>query len=357
MTRRALLSLLPAYLAAAEKKQGPKHGALPPQRGEFVRFTDAVTENIVVRLTNPAHGSFLPTSENRFVSSREAFLVFSSERTGSAMPYRANLRTGAVTPIGATKTLAARSLALDWRERELYVIDGGELKAIDLKRLRSRTIAEDIGDFHLAGPGNEIVIRRQQKLQLIAQKEKTVIADGAASRGIVSPIGTGCAFTRQETPGENQFWYVAFDGSKSVLLTKGRIWAPFWRPDAKALLFLRAVERERYTASELREVPLDGSPERLIAETSQFATFAPNGDGSVIVGASRSRAQPDLVLLLREERREMVLCEHHAKQPAAVSPAFSPNSQRVYFESDREGKSALYSVNVELLVEQTKDQE
>ena len=357
MTRRALLSLLPGYLAAAEKKHKPKPGNLPPQRGEFVWFADPVTENIVVRLTNPEHCSFLPNSENRFVSSREAFLVFSSDRTGTVTPYRANLRTGAVAPIGAAKTLAARSLALDRREREVYLIDGGELKAIDLRRLRPRTLAEDVGDFHVAGPKNEIVIRRQQKLQLIAQKEKTWIADGAASRGIVNPAGTGCAFMRQETPGENQFWYVAFGGGKPVLLTKGRISAPFWRPDAKALLFLRAVERERYTASELREVALDGSPERLIAETSQFATFAPNGDGSVIVGASRSRAQPDLVLLLREERREMVLCEHQAKQPAAVSPAFSPNSQRVYFESDREGKSALYSVNVESLVEQTRDQE
>jgi oligogalacturonide lyase len=164
-------------------------------------------------------------------------------------------------------------------------------------------------------------------------------------------------FPRIEKPGEIEFWYASFDGSKPVLLAKGEVSGPTWRPDGAALLFLRAVNHEHYTASELREVALDGSPERLIAETSQFGAFAPNGDGSVFVGASKSKAQPNILLLLRNERREMVLCEHHASQSASVSPAFSPNSQRVYFESDRDGKWAIYSVNVEALVEKTRDQD
>ena len=32
-------------------------------------------------------------------------------------------------------------------------------------------------------------------------------------------------------------------------------------------------------------------------------------------------------------------------------PVFSPDARRVYFQSDREGKPAIYSVNVEQLVE------
>lgn len=356
MTRRALLSLLPAYLAAADNPKKPKRTSSPPQRGEFLRFFDPLTENLVVRLTNPAHNSFLPGAGNRFASSREGFLVFSSERTGAAMPYRANLRTGSVTPIAETKALAPRSLALDWRDRELYLIDSRELKAMELSRPHPRKVVEDIDDFHLAGPQNELVILKGQKLELITQRGHRPVADGATSRGIVKPIGGGCAFARQETPGESEFWYVGFDGGKPVLLTKGTISAPFWRPDGKTLLFLRDVKRERYIASELREVALDGSPERRIAETSQFAAFAPNGDGSVFVGASRSKAQPNVLLLLRQPHREMVLCEHRATRAALVSPAFSPNSQRVYFESDREGNWALYSVNVEALVEQTREQ-
>jgi oligogalacturonide lyase len=357
MTRRALLNLLPVSLAAATANQ-PKRSSSPPQRGEFVRFADPVTENLVVRLTNPAHNSFLPNPGNRFASSREGFLIFSSDRTGEATPYRANLRTGAVAPIAETKLLAARSLALDWRERELYLlVEEGSLRATELARPRTRRIAESVDDFHLAGPKNELIIRRARKLELIVGGGRKLIAEGVASRGLVKPTGGGCIFSRIETPGETEFWYVSFDGANPVMLTKGAVSAPFWRPDGAALLFLRAVKREHYTASELREVPLDGSPERFIAETSQFASFAPNGDGSVFVGASQSKAQPNILLMLREERREMVLCEHHAGEPSSVSPAFSPNSQRVYFESDREGRWAIYSVNVELLVEKTRDQD
>ena len=47
----------------------------------------------------------------------------------------------------------------------------------------------------------------------------------------------------------------------------------------------------------------------------------------------------------------MTLCQHHASRPASVSPVFSPDARRVYFQSDEEGKEAIYSVNVELLVE------
>jgi oligogalacturonide lyase len=93
--------------------------------------------------------------------------------------------------------------------------------------------------------------------------------------------------------------------------------------------------------------------EQLVANTSQFASFSPNADGSVFVGASRSKAQPSIVLLLRASRRELTLCEHGSKNAAKVSPVFSPDSRRVYFQSEREGKSAIYSVNVESLIEST----
>ena len=52
-------------------------------------------------------------------------------------------------------------------------------------------------------------------------------------------------------------------------------------------------------------------------------------------------------------RRELTLCEHHSSDPFTVTPIFSPDSQRVFFQSDRDGKPALYRVQVERFVEET----
>ena len=131
-------------------------------------------------------------------------------------------------------------------------------------------------------------------------------------------------------------------GAKPVLLTKGAISNPFWTPDGGSLLFLRDVSHQPdVTLSEIHEVGLDGASERCVAPTSMFASFAPNFDASVFVGASRSKAQPNVVLLLRSAKRELTLCQHHASHASAVSPVFSPDARRVYFQSDEEGKSAL----------------
>lgn len=118
-------------------------------------------------------------------------------------------------------------------------------------------------------------------------------------------------------------------------------------------MFLRDVPKNGVFLSEVREVKPEEGKERCVSQTSQFAAFAPNEDDSVFVGASRSKAQPNVILLLRSAQRELTLCEHHASHPAEVKPAFSPDSRRVYFQSDRDGKSAIYSVNVEQLVEPT----
>ena len=37
-----------------------------------------------------------------------------------------------------------------------------------------------------------------------------------------------------------------------------------------------------------------------------------------------------------------------------MAPIFSPDSQRVYFQSDRHGKPAIYDMHIEKLVEKTE---
>ena len=356
MTRRTLLSLVPFSALAAVNRQTRRRTTRPLNAaGEFVRFTDPVTENIVVRLTRPSSQSFLPETENRFVSSREAFLVLASDRTGAFAPFHANLRSGMITQIAEASALQRRSLALDAKEHELYFLDGDLLRSVSLPHGKPKTIADSVTGYHLGGRSNTLVIRQDDKLYRWTSRARQHLADGASSRGVVNPLENGCFFLRGNAEDAKEIWYVSFRGDKPKLLAKGSISSPYWRPDGETVLFLNRVNRRSYIASIVCEAALDGSPAREVVETSQFACFAPNSNGSVFVGASQSKAQPDIVILLRGAKREMVLCEHRAANPRAVCPAFSPNSQRVYFQSDHEGKSSLYSVNVERLVTETED--
>jgi len=347
MTRRTLLALLPAGLTA---NTGKKVQPLP-RVGEFVPFIDPTTEARVVRLTNPSSTSWLPAPTNRFVSVKDRFLIFSSDRTGRAAPFQVDLRTGVPHQLGETAALAPRSLCLNEKGRALYLRDGGVLKEITLANRRVRTIAEGVDAF-AAAPGGEFVIVRRRRLELLNSGQP--IAEDAGPFCLLQPGGDGCLFVREESPEGREYWFTSLAGSgKPVLLAKGQVSYPYWSPAGRSLLFLRDVPGAHGMLSEIHEVAAEGGAERCVAPTSQFAAFAPNGDASVFVGASRSKAQPTIVLLLRSVRREMTLCEHRASHPASVTPVFSPDSRRVYFESDHQGKPALYSVNVELLVEPT----
>lgn len=130
------------------------------------------------------------------------------------------------------------------------------------------------------------------------------------------------------------------------LLASGVISDPF-AANAAVLYLLR-----QGTATQIRQATVAGS-DRLIVPGTRLGAFAPNRDATVFAGASRSKAQPFIVLILRTNGQELVLCEHHASSECPVNPVFSPDSRRLYFESDREGKPALYSVNIQSLVEPT----
>ena len=51
----------------------------------------------------------------------------------------------------------------------------------------------------------------------------------------------------------------------------------------------------------------------------------------------------------------MTLAEHRASDAAMVTPMLAPNSQSVFFVSDRHGKPAIYRINVERFVEETEE--
>jgi oligogalacturonide lyase len=107
----------------------------------------------------------------------------------------------------------------------------------------------------------------------------------------------------------------------------------------------------------LREHIPDTGEDKLIANTTQFVTFDRNADASVFVGASGSKASPYVLLLVRSGRREMTLAEHKASTPQSVVVAFSSNSQRLFYNTDREGRPAIYSIPLEKFVEDTDNAE
>jgi oligogalacturonide lyase len=170
----------------------------------------------------------------------------------------------------------------------------------------------------------------------------------------------------QLRPGQAQISYrradsvrlAGLDGQSDVALKLdpgGTVGQALWAPGGRTLLYL-SVPAERNQSIGLREYTPEDATDKLVAKTSQFASFGINGDSSVFVGASRSLASPYVLLLLRMARRELTLCEHRSSDPVAVEPVFSPDSQSVFFTSDRKGKRAIYRAHVEKFVEETPEE-
>lgn len=266
-------------------------------------------------------------------------------------PFHLDLRSGAFRRLAETRHLVTHSLCLDMRERFVYYVDGGVLKETAIANRKTRTIAEDVSAFGLPCSGSDFAILRQGRLFRLQSSQP--LAEDVASGPFVSPDGSGCLFGREAKNGL-EFWYVPFTASaKPKMLASGRIWNPFWSPDGKSVLFLRDIETKTAVLSEIHQVDVATGAEQKVDSTSEYAAFAPNADATVFVGASRSLAQPDIILMLRSVGRELTLCEHGAAHPASVTPVFSPNSRAVFFQSDREGKPALYGIDVEKFVDAT----
>lgn len=362
MNRRSIL-LLPATWATL--RAAPRGQSYANERR---RYFDPSTENEVLRLTNPAHGSWLPSRSGRCASSRGNYLLYASDQSGLLQVQRMDLKTGEARIVTEAEKLDAASVVLSPDERAFYYIDGAVIRQGTPQGTREREVYKSTDGF-TAGMGlltedglYGYTVEAERKLvqiRLVGAGARVVLSEGPAAVTRVLPRPRRAAVACHR---EGEGWYlVTLDRKVSRMkLAEGATAAGQWSPDGRTFLYLTAPV-EGAGGYQMREFDTDAGTDKLLGRTSQFVEFARNGDASVFVGASGSKASPLLLLLLRVGRREFPLCEHRSMEARRTPPIFSPNSQRVFFQGERgfaadgaEAKPTIAMMVVDRLVEKTE---
>ncbi len=360
LTRRTwLATLLAAPSAWADSKKGEAFQAT------LRRYSDPTTELDVIRLTDPSYASVLSAEYNRDIARTSGWMLFCSDRAGSPQAFRLDLKTGETRQLTEVEALDGSSLSLTPDNRSFCYCAGRSLFISNVATLRERELYgipegwERCPGMSVGPDGAHAVLAEQKgdssRLRMVSLSQGTartvVEAPFAMSHPQARPLRAQLLY-RQAA---DAIWMVNMDGQqkRKLKLAPGRIGNARWSTDGKTLLYLNIPE-DRAQLNAIREYSPDTNTDKLVAKTSQFASFGFNRDSSVFVGASGNKSSPVVLILLRVTRRELTLCEHRTSDASSAAPRFSPNSQRIYFQSDREGKPAIYCVHVEKLVEKTE---
>ena len=362
-SRRSLLITVAAALRLrAEDSKGRSFPA------ESFRYPDPATEFDVYRLTDPAHSSVLPAYYNRFIARNSSWMLFASDRSGTFQAFRLDLKNATLRQLSDAADLDPSSLTLTPDNRSFCYFAGRGLFLESTSSLRERELYRVPEDWERCpglsvGPdGTHATFAERRgetsRLRMVpfAQGAPRTVVESpfAISHPIARPLRAQILY-RQE---DSALWLVNMDGAQNHVLktAEGQVGPANWAPDGKTVLYLN-FPADRTQLNNIRELTPDSATDKLVSKTSQFVSFGFNRDTSVFTGASRNVASPTVLLLLRITRRELTLCEHKASHPETVAPLFSPDSQRLYFQSDRHGKPAIYDVHIDKLVEKTEADE
>lgn len=349
ISRRCLLAfaVLPSFLKAAGRGSTLASASAP--------YDDLATDLRVTRLTDPAVSSILPRTS---LSRRGNFLLYASDAGGRYEAYRMDLRKGEAQQVSETTALQPRSVTLLPGDGGFCHVDGDRLMTSTFagRSVQAHKFAEGFqaaGELHITADGiyAAVVEKRGALNRLLLVNLRTSVAVTLAeaeeliSLPLTRPKRASVLYLRG-----GALYLANFDGKQNYRLrvADGRVTQAVWNPDGRTLLYLRE-------SGSIREFVPDSNEDRAVAETSQFAAFARNGDASVFVGAGGGKVSPYIFLLVRAVKRELTLCEHRASDPSLVTPLFSPNSQQIFFNSDLHGKPAIYRMDVEKLVEATAE--
>lgn len=364
-SRRQFLTSILA--SAAIPAQAQSRRTFP---AEFLRFADSMTEFPVLRLTDPAVcEARLPAVHNRFVSRRGTSILYTRDKTSIC---RVDTKTGVSQELCEAKGIDPLTLCATADERlAFWIEDGKRVVQGTLGAGRTRTVyeasagwefqggmsASEDGLFVAVAEHNPAAATFRIRLVATAKGLPTTPVESVSeplTNPVIRPKRAGFFYVRNG----NSLYLSTFDGSRKTRLklpeAGQNLKSAHWSLDGNSIDYLFHPEGAKLTG--IREIQPDANADdKLIAATSQFAAVHRNADASVFVGASASKAQPHVLLLLRATRREFTLAEHKASDPSLVTPVFSANSQRVFFQTDRGtgGNWAIYGMQVERIVEET----
>ncbi len=360
-SRRLFLASIPGVCVAATTGKGNVSPSV------VSRYADPTTEFAVFRLTDPNHTSALPPHYARAVSRKGNFLIYASDESGSTQAYRLDLKSGQARLLTDAEDFNPACFTLAANERSFCYVDGVRFYLSSLTSLRPRQVYQSLEGYrptglNLTDDGLSAALIEKKgshyRLQWIRMMDG-MAATLAESDGEDDEISDPVPRPRRASVLYRQaggVWLANVDGKQNyrLRLADGHAAAAIWSPDGRTVLYLN-VPPDLHKLRNIREFTADSNEDKAISDTTQYACFERNANGSVFVGASGSKASPHVLLLVRSVGREFTLCEHRASDPVKVSPIFSPNSQNVFFASDQHGKPAIYRIAVDKLVETTEE--
>jgi oligogalacturonide lyase len=331
---------------------------------EWKHYPDPATELDVFRLTDSAYASGMVPRHLRAFTRHSNILLYWSERGGSRQAYLLDLRTGESKLLTEAAALDPASLSLSPDDRNIFFFDGPSLRTAPFAGGRSREIYQAADGavptgFTMGSEGSLYILESQNGRYAVNALAKPLLPNARPRRILETEEQIQTMAARPRHPQllyrtADALWLMNGDGSgkRKINTEAGQTGEAAWTPTGRTLTYLHVPEDTRQLVT-LREFNPEDNSDQLIAKTSQFISAGANADASVFAGASRSKASAYVLILLRSVRRELALCEHRASDPRMVEPVFSPDSQSVFFVSDRHGKPAVYRVHVERFVEET----
>ncbi len=310
--------------------------------GEAKKFIDPATEFEVLRISAPGRAAWLPYPENRAFSRKGDVLVYASDRDGTPQLYRHHFKQNKLKALTGAAKLNVDSFTLTTGDKTLLYFDGPRLMEGALNGGKERELLTTPGSL---GSTLRVAASEDGAVVVIAGTRQVLWVSGKKSSEVVrTEHDLSCLAVRPRRTAISflaggRLRCIGLDGRNEIALkmAAGEVLDALWSADGATLLYLL----RNGGLPELRELNLDEGTDVLVAKTSQFARVQRNGDASVFLGTSGSKASPYLVLLLRTPVRELPICEHRSSEARAV---FSPNSARLAFQS---------AMSVDKLVEET----